>query len=228
MTSLWLWTNLNSRQQNDESRWRSQWLPYEQDSFSTFSQISFVYSEHFELPPRSPVNTWQNCDSENKVIATTVIRPLDDHTYCARSAFTHFGVLVKTVRLFIASLHNHPMCAQRCSTDSFVDFQPVGWNFTGGFFNCSGSGLNGRWGSELGPFKLSGPSNSNWHVWSISYRFWVTWLAPKAFSNIRLPIRPGYDHNYHSRSYCFDELAMRKPQTTRSPPIGGAGKTPCH
>ena len=31
----------------------------------------------------------------NKVITTTVIRPLDDRTHCARSAFTPFEALTK-------------------------------------------------------------------------------------------------------------------------------------
>ena len=33
---------------------------------------------------------------------TMVIRPLDDCTFCARSAFTHLGLLAKAVRLFMA------------------------------------------------------------------------------------------------------------------------------
>ena len=35
--------------------------------------------------------------SVNKVITTMVIRPLDDRTYCVRSAFTHLEVKVKVV-----------------------------------------------------------------------------------------------------------------------------------
>ena len=45
----------------------------------------------------------------NKVITTKVTRLLNDHTYCARSAFTHLGVLAKAVRLFMPSLYNQPI-----------------------------------------------------------------------------------------------------------------------
>ena len=51
-----------------------------------------------------------------------VIGPLDGHTYCAQSAFTNLGDLVKAVRLFTASLHSQPMC----SIDIFVNLKLVG------------------------------------------------------------------------------------------------------
>ena len=48
-----------------------------------------------------------------------VIGPLDDRTYCARSALTHLYA-------FIASLHNQPMYPKMCAIDIFVNL-PIGW-----------------------------------------------------------------------------------------------------
>ena len=44
----------------------------------------------------------------NEVITTMVIRPLDDRTYCARSAFTHLRLWWKAVQVLTASLHSQP------------------------------------------------------------------------------------------------------------------------
>ena len=57
-----------------------------------------------------------------------IVPPLNDHTYCAWSAFTHFWALAKSVRLFIASLHNQPVCSHVCCLGIFVDVQPYGCN----------------------------------------------------------------------------------------------------
>ena len=62
---------------------------------------------------------------DNNVITAMVIRPLDDHTYCARSAFNHLGALAKAVRLFIAKLRGQLMCSQTCADDIVIDLQPV-------------------------------------------------------------------------------------------------------
>ena len=62
---------------------------------------------------QSHVYVQRTC-TENKGITTMAIGPLDDHTYCARSAFTHLGALAKAVGLFIASLHNHPIYPKMC------------------------------------------------------------------------------------------------------------------
>ena len=40
---------------------------------------------------------------QNKFVATMAIRPLNDHTYCARAAFTHLGLWRK---LYDYSLHH--------------------------------------------------------------------------------------------------------------------------
>ena len=65
-------------------------------------------------------------DIINKVITTMVIVPLDDYTYCARSASTRLGALAKDVRLFIASLHSQLMYPKMCSVNIVVNLQPVG------------------------------------------------------------------------------------------------------
>ena len=67
----------------------------------------------------------------SSVITTVAIRPFDDRTYCARSAFTHLELLRKLHDwLFAAPLHNLPICSQMCSTDIiiFVDLQPFSYN----------------------------------------------------------------------------------------------------
>ena len=61
-----------------------------------------------------------------KVLTTKVIGPLDDRTYCGRSAFTELGTFAKAVRLFITSLHNQPMYLKMCTNYIFVNLQPVG------------------------------------------------------------------------------------------------------
>ena len=45
------------------------------------------------------------------------------------------------------------------------------------------------------------PIGPHWHIRSISYRLWVTKLAPKEFS----PVRPGYDDKYRTRTCRFVE-----------------------
>ena len=67
------------------------------------------------------------------VITTMVIRPLDDRTYCGRSAFTDLGALAKAARLFIASLHSQLMSFQMCHIGIFIDLQTVRWNLKGDF-----------------------------------------------------------------------------------------------
>ena len=61
-----------------------------------------------------------------KVITTMVIGPLDDHTYCTRSALTYLGLWRKLYDWFIASLHNQQMHPKMCFIDIFVNLQPVG------------------------------------------------------------------------------------------------------
>ena len=65
---------------------------------------------------------------QNKVITTTVIRSVDDRTYCVRYAFTHLGLWRKLLRLFTASLQSQKMPYQTCSIDIFVDLQLFGCN----------------------------------------------------------------------------------------------------
>ena len=48
---------------------------------------------------------------ENKVITTMVIRPLDDRTYCVRSAFTHLWALAKDLRRLFKARHK---LARKC------------------------------------------------------------------------------------------------------------------
>ena len=45
----------------------------------------------------------------DKVITTMVVRPLDDCTYCARSAIHSIWILAKAVRSFMASLYSQPI-----------------------------------------------------------------------------------------------------------------------
>ena len=56
---------------------------------------------------------------------------------------------------------------------------------------------------ELAPEFLLAPY---WHIWSVSYCFWVIRLAPKAFSPACPPIRSGYHDKYCFRRYHFVEL----------------------
>ena len=66
----------------------------------------------------------------NKVITIMVIKPLDDCTYCARSAFTQLGALVKAVRLFTASVHSQIMYPKMCSIDIYADLQAFECNLS--------------------------------------------------------------------------------------------------
>ena len=85
-----------------------------------------------------------------------------------------------------------------CSIDFFVDLQPVGCNLNRGLFDFS------KWGGADGPIRwptygfLLAPL---WHIWSISYRFGVTQVDPKAFP----PTIIGHDDNCCSTIYCFVE-----------------------
>ena len=69
------------------------------------------------------------------------------------------GVLARTVRLYIASLHNQLMYPKMCSIDIFVDIQPVGWlKFERETFFRPLPGLQvrvGQWGSRMGPIDSS-------------------------------------------------------------------------
>ena len=75
----------------------------------------------------------------DKVITTLVIRPLNDHTYCTRSAYTHLGLWRK---LYNCSLHHFTtsQCILKC-----VDWHLVGCNLKVGLFDprfgVSGRGL---------------------------------------------------------------------------------------
>ena len=67
--------------------------------------------------------------SINKVITTTVTRPLDDRTYCARSAFTHLRLF-----LFMASLLSQPMCSRMSSYWHFRRSRTIWPRFERGTF----------------------------------------------------------------------------------------------
>ena len=51
--------------------------------------------------------SFRRVTESNKVITTMVIGPLDDHTYCVRSTFTHLGLCRK---LYDCSLHHFTAC----------------------------------------------------------------------------------------------------------------------
>ena len=74
------------------------------------------------------------CCNRNKVIITMVIKPLDDPTYCTRSAFTQLGVWRK---LIDCSWHHFtlPMCCQMCSVWIFLHLQPFSCNLKRGLFD---------------------------------------------------------------------------------------------
>ena len=88
--------------------------------------------------------------TKDKVITTMVIGPFDDHTYCARSVFTHLGLWWKlydcswdhfTARQFILKCR---------SIDIYFWQPPTGWlKFEMGTFRPSVLGIMG-WG--MGPF----------------------------------------------------------------------------
>ena len=72
------------------------------------------------------IQGWNIIKGSNKITTTVVVRSLEDCTHCARSAFTHLGLLMRAVWLFTTSLHSQPVCSQICSLDIFVNLQPSG------------------------------------------------------------------------------------------------------
>ena len=58
----------------------------------------------------------------NKVIATMVIRLLDDRTYCINS----FGALTTAVRLFMTPLQSQKYVIKPNVLNNIVDLQPFG------------------------------------------------------------------------------------------------------
>ena len=78
---------------------------------------------------------------------------LDDHTYCARSVFTHAGLWQKlySVQLFIASLRNQQMHPKMFSIYIFCHLPTGGLEFDRGLFGpqFEGQGGHGRRGGPI-------------------------------------------------------------------------------
>ena len=78
----------------------------------------------------------------NKVITTMVIRPLNDRTNSAQSAFTHLGLWRKLYDCswyhYFGRLQSQKMSHQTCYVDIFV--QPFGCNLKGIHFDLSFGG----------------------------------------------------------------------------------------
>ena len=99
-----------------------------------------------------------------------------------------FGALAK------ASLHNQPMCPKMCSTDIFIDLQPVSWNLKGDFLTLVLE-VGGTWASGISPFDSSsmGSYSSPLTLYGLSITVFelLSWLQRRFH-------HPGYDDNYHS------------------------------
>ena len=77
------------------------------------------------------------CNS--KVIATLVIRPLDDRTYCARVALTHLRLWQRLYQAYHSSRHHFTasnVCSRVCLIGIFVDLQQFDCNLKGWRFRC--------------------------------------------------------------------------------------------
>ena len=95
------------------------------------------------------------------------------HILCS-ICFYSFGSLVKTVWLFIASLHNQSIYPKMCSIDIFNNLQLVGWNLKGRLFDPRLEGLGGAlW--DRGILALY------WHIRSICFPFGVIIWHQKHF-----------------------------------------------
>ena len=114
------------------------------------------------------------------------IRPHGDHTYCARSVFTHLGHWRK---MYDCSLHQFtttqyiPIYPKMFSIDIFVNLQPAGWNLKARLFDLlvwgvrESSGVLG-WAYEIAWqwVPISSPLTNRVDL----LRFWVIYLVPKA------------------------------------------------
>ena len=73
---------------------------------------------------QSHVYVQRTC-TENKGITTMAIGPLDDHTYCARSAFTHCGFSESCA--IVHCITSQPTNVPKwCSIGIFINLKPVG------------------------------------------------------------------------------------------------------
>ena len=124
-------------------------------------------------------------------MTTLVTRPLDNCTYCARSAFAHSRLPAKARRLFIAPLGSQPMDTQMGSTDNFVDHQSIGQNLKRGTF----------WSPSLWVRRRS-LSIDIYGLYILP--FW-SYLTGSKNVSVHLVIWPRYDDPYSSSSYFFIE-----------------------
>ena len=87
-----------------------------------------------------------------RVIATMVIKLLDDCTHCVRSSFTHLGICRK---LFDCSQHHftYSQCLLKCSPLTFLSYlQPFDWKLKGDISTPQLVGLRGCGGLGMDPF----------------------------------------------------------------------------
>ena len=86
--------------------------------------------------------------------------------------------------------HNGNQAAWWPHTMSSICGRRFGCNFNGGLFDLAVWRVRGMTGVEDGPTRYPACGfilAPDWHIWSISYRFWVIQLAPKAFLPARRP-----------------------------------------
>ena len=90
-------------------------------------------------------------ENNNKIITTMVIRPLDDHTYCAQSVLTHLG-LWRKLNEIVHCITSQP--ANLLSNVLYRRFRryPTFWNMNWGLFEPQFGGLEGRWRVGISPF----------------------------------------------------------------------------
>ena len=122
-----------------------------------------------------------------------VIGPLDGHTFCARSAFTHLGLWRK---LYDCSLH-HFTTSQSILACALLPFSSTS-NRLAGIWNgdFSTPGFSGWWGHGGRGWAIRKPVHGfllapYWQICSISYRFELfSWLQGRFRSSVRPPARP--------------------------------------
>ena len=121
----------------------------------------------------------------DKVITTMVIRPHDDRTYCARSAFTHLGLWQK---LYNCSLHHFTVSQFGCNLKVGLSRSPV-------------------WGiGDLGDQGFARSVARLWvHIRSpLTHAFCLVPFLSCLAGSESVSARP-FNDSYCSRSYCFIE-----------------------
>ena len=111
----------------------------------------------------------------NKVIITMPIRPLDDRAYCVRSAFTHLGLGQK-----LNDCSRHKFRAIKCFFSNMLCWHfrrsPNFWLQFERRFSTPFLELGETWGIVDRSIRYRAHGfllASHWHMWSISYRFWI-------------------------------------------------------